>query len=196
MTKHQKGECVRTRKNIWWVWGIVIFLGAAASFGGMKEASAEGRVGINLNLGSQLPQEVVVVPGGVYFVPDQGVDVFFYSGFWWATRDDQWYRARDYNGRWGSVDRRYVPAPVHRIYGVPNYREVYGRQDGSRVPYGQWKKNGHRDISQERHGDNGEGREHGEHQEVEKMHRDSDGHGDHGNEGKRNERGGKHGNND
>ncbi len=148
-----------TRKSVGAACGLAIVLGAFVIFGGIKDASA--RVNINLNLGAP-PQEVVVVPGGVAFVPDQGNDVFFYGGYWWATRDNEWYRSRDYNGRWRGVDRRYVPAPVHRTYGTPNYREAYSKQDGERVPYGQWKKNGHKGMAQGKHEDKGGQRDKGE----------------------------------
>lgn len=141
-----------TRKCICGLFGLAIFVGTIVVFGGIKEASSELNVGINFSLGSSPPQEVVMVPSGVYFVPDQSIDVFFYSGYWWATRDSKWYRSRDYNGAWRVVDRRYVPAPVHHIYEVPNYREVYVKHDGRRIPYGQWKKNGHREIVQENRG--------------------------------------------
>ncbi len=129
-----------------------VFLAVMSGFGGPKDASAQVKVNLSFSLGVALPQEVVMVPGGVYFVPGQDADVFFYSGFWWAARDSQWYRANDYNGTWIVMDQRYVPAPVHRIYLVPNYRAVYGKQEGKRIPYGQWKKNGYKGSAQEKSG--------------------------------------------
>ncbi|MBN1547178.1 MAG: collagen-like protein [Syntrophaceae bacterium] len=131
-----------TRKSICGVWGFVILLGAIVIFGGMKEVSAQ--VNINFNLGSTPPQEVVAAPNDVYFVPDQSAaDVFYNNGYWWATRDNQWYRSNDYNGTWKTVEQRYVPAPVYQVYKVPNYREFYGKQQGNRYPYGLWKKQGY-----------------------------------------------------
>lgn len=141
MTTIQKGGFMTTRKGIRGMWAIALFLGAFAIFGGIKEAAGSG-VSINLNLG--MPQEVIMGPSGVYFVPNQGIDVFFYGGYWWAMRDDHWYRSHDYDGDWREMDRRYIPGPVYRTYSVPNYRDVYGRQDGHHIPYGQWKKEGHR----------------------------------------------------
>ena len=85
------------------------------------------------------PQEVVGIPGSsVYFVPGFQSDVFFYNNYWWSPRGNQWYRARDYNGPWGNVEQRSVPAPVYR---VPNdYRVRY--ENEKRIPYGQWKNQG------------------------------------------------------
>ncbi len=57
----------------------------------------------------------------VYFVPDPQIDVFFYGGYWWSPRGENWYRARAYNGPWGVVERNRVPRAV--IY-VP---QDYGR---------------------------------------------------------------------
>lgn len=144
-----------TRKSIYGVWGLAILLGAIVIFGGMKAVSAQ--VNINFNLGSAPPQEVVTAPGGVYFVPDQNsADVFYNNGYWWATRDNQWYRSNDYNGTWKVVNQRYVPARVYKIYRVPNYREVYGKQEGNRIPYGQWKKHGYHPYGQwKKHGNQG-----------------------------------------
>ena len=78
-----------------------------------------------------------MIPGSqVYFVPQPDIDIFFYNGYWWSPRGDRWYRARAYNGPWGIVGRRFVPAPV---FGIPrNYRGIYEREH--HIPYGQWKK--------------------------------------------------------
>lgn len=99
-------------------------------------------VGVNINLGPPpivvaAPPAVVLVPRTqVYFVPGVEFDVFFHSGYWWSPRGDRWYRAREYNGPWRVVERRYIPAPVLRV--PRDYRSVYGRE--RHIPYGQWKK--------------------------------------------------------
>jgi len=85
------------------------------------------------------PREVVMIPGvQVYFVPEFEFDVFFYNGYWWSPRGNRWYRARAYNGPWGIIERRYVPAPVYRV--PKDYRVRYEKQQ--RIPYGQWNKQG------------------------------------------------------
>lgn len=158
-----------TKKGFYAMVALVIVLGAFVSLGGVKEAAGLG-VSVNLNLGT--PQTVVMGPGGVSFVPNQGLDVFFYSGYWWAMRDNHWYRSHDYNGNWREMDRRYVPGPVNHLYGVPDYRNVYGKHEGNHIPYGQWKKYGSRGsgdhgnhgMMQQDRGDSGDRGNHGNHE--------------------------------
>ncbi len=128
------------RESIYKVLGPVVLLGALFALGGTKEALAE--VHVNINIGPPPivvaePPELVLVPRSqVYFVPQPEIDVFFYNGDWWSPRGDRWYRARAYNGPWGVVNKRYVPAPVYRV--PKDYRVVYEKEQ--RIPYGQWKK--------------------------------------------------------
>ena len=118
--------------------GVVI----AAAIGLSEPARAEVSVGININLGPPpivvaAPPAVVMIPQTqVYFVPDPQIDVFFYGGYWWAPRGEQWYRAREYKGPWGVIEQRKVPRAV--IYVPRDYRGRYEREQ--HVPYGQWKK--------------------------------------------------------
>lgn len=131
---------VEMRESIYKVLGPVVLLGALFALGGTKEALAE--VHVNINIGPPPivvaePPELVLVPRSqVYFVPQPEIDVFFYNGDWWSPRGDRWYRARAYNGPWGVVNKRYVPAPVYRV--PKDYRVVYEKEQ--RIPYGQWKK--------------------------------------------------------
>ncbi len=131
---------VEMRKSIYGVLGLAVLLGALFALVGTKEALAE--VHVNINIGPPPivvaePPEVVLVPRSqVYFVPQPEIDVFFYNGYWWSPRGDRWYRARAYNGPWGVVNKRYVPAPVYRV--PKDYRVVYEKEQ--RIPYGQWKK--------------------------------------------------------
>lgn len=141
---------VEMSKSIFRVLGLVVLLGALFAFRGTKEALAE--VSVNINIGPPPivvvePPEIVMMPGlQVYFVPQLEFDVFFYNGYWWSPRGSQWYRARAYNGPWGVIDKRYVPAPVS---GVPkDYRNVYGKE--KHIPYGQWKKQGKQNEKEER----------------------------------------------
>ena len=100
------------------------------------------------------PPEVVVLPEtNVYVVPDLGVDIFFYSGWWWRPWEGRWYRSRNYGSGWGYY--RKVPS-FYR--GIPSgwrndYREHRwkGHQwNYQRIPHqqvqrnwGNWKKNRH-----------------------------------------------------
>jgi hypothetical protein len=112
----------------------------AAAMGFLEPARAE--VSVNINLGPppivvSAPPAVVMIPQSqVYFVPDPHIDVFFYGGYWWSPRGEQWYRAKAYNGPWGVVEHRKVPRSV--IYVPRDYRARYERE--RHVPYGQWKK--------------------------------------------------------
>ena len=130
------------RKNVWGVLGLGVLLGVLCVLGWTKIASAEVQVNINLGPPSirfAEPPEVVIVPGSqVYFVPQPDADVFFYNGYWWSPRGPKWYRAKSYNGPWGIIGQRYVPAPVSRV--PKDYRVKYEKQQ--RIPYGQWKKPG------------------------------------------------------
>ena len=112
----------------------------AAAFGFSEPARAE--VSVNINIGpppivvAEPPAVVMVPQSQVYFVPDPHVDVFFYGGYWWSPRGEQWYRARAYKGPWGVMEPARVPRAV--IYVPRDYRARYERE--RHVPYGQWKK--------------------------------------------------------
>ena len=139
------------KKNVYGVLGLGVLLGALCAIGWTKIASAEVRVNINLGpppIVVAEPPEMVVMPGGISFVPGLEFDVFFYNGYWWSPRGNQWYRARAYNGPWGVVSRRYVPAPVYRV--PKDYRVRYEKQQ--HIPYGQWKKQGKNNKKQDRQG--------------------------------------------
>jgi len=49
------------------------------------------------------PPDVVAMPDapGVYVAPDVGVDLFFWSGWWWRPWGGHWYRSRYYDRGWG-----------------------------------------------------------------------------------------------
>lgn len=104
--------------------------------------AAYAEVNININVGPPPviyaePPELVVVPQSrAYFVPGLSIDLFFSDGYWWSPRGQRWYRARDYNGPWDVMERRYVPRALIRL--PRDYREVYVRE--KHIPYGQWKK--------------------------------------------------------
>jgi len=141
---------VEMRKSIYSVLGLTILLCVLFAFWEVKEA-ATADVQLNINLGPPPivviePPVVVMIPNSkICFVPDPKIDIFFYSGYWWSPRGEQWYRARAYNGPWGIVKRHYVPAPLYQV--PKNYRDLYGKEQ--HIPYGQWKK-------QEAHQDQGE----------------------------------------
>ncbi len=139
------------RKSIYRVFGFAALLWSVFALVGTKETLAGVQIGINIGpppIVVAAPPEVVAVPGSqVYFVPQPGIDVFFFGGYWWSPRGDRWYRANAYNGPWGVINRRNVPGPV---IGVPrDYRQRYARE--RHIPYGEWNKAG-------RHGRKEEGK--------------------------------------
>ncbi|MCX5817717.1 MAG: hypothetical protein NTX75_16005 [Proteobacteria bacterium] len=147
------------KKRIYGIIGLVFLLGALMPLGEIKETAAQVQVDINIGpppIVVAAPPAVVMVPRSkVYFVPDPHIDVFFYNGYWWSPRGNQWYRSRAYKGPWGVVERRYVPAPVHRV--PRDYRVVYEKE--KHIPYGQWKKQWKNQAKAERKEDKREQKE-------------------------------------
>jgi hypothetical protein len=93
------------------------------------------------------PPELVVIPGtNAYFVPNVGVDIVFYGGYWWRSYRGYWYRAHSYNGPWYHMTRERVP---HVIYSLPRgYRHTYSNH--SHLNYREVEKNWHK-WQRERH---------------------------------------------
>jgi hypothetical protein len=154
---------VEMRRSMCRVFGLTALLWSLFALVGTKEVLAG--VNLNINIGPPpvvvaAPPEVVAIPGTqVYFVPQPGIDIFFFGGYWWSPRGDRWYRAVAYNGPWTVIKRRYVPGPV---IGVPrDYRERFARE--RHIPYGQWKKEGRREPRKE-HRERREEREGHEHE--------------------------------
>ncbi len=146
---------VEMKRSKFGVLGLTALLWAVFALAGTNNVLAEVQVNVNIGpppITATAPPEVVAVPGSqVYFVPQPGVDVFFFGGYWWSPRGDRWYRAGAYNGPWTVIDRRRVPGPV---IGVPkDYRGRFARE--RHIPYGEWNKGG-------RHGQREEHREHRE----------------------------------
>ena len=105
--------------------------------------TAQAEINVNINIGpppivvSEPPAVVMMPRMGIYFVPGVSFDVFFYNGYWWSPRGDRWYRASQYNGPWGVVQRNYVPGQLFKV--PKNYRVVYKNERP--INYKQWKNN-------------------------------------------------------
>jgi hypothetical protein len=90
------------------------------------------------------PPAVVMIPNmPVYYAPDVGMDLFFYSGSWYRRHDDHWFRASYYNGPWAYTQPSHVPAvfmhmPAHYNRIPPGH---------ARIPHGQLRKHWHREQS-------------------------------------------------
>jgi hypothetical protein len=76
---------------------------------------AAAQATVDIRIGFPAPPPLVVVSPGIQVVPDYQEEVFFVNGWYWARRDDIWYRTRDYRGGWVLVQPRYVPAGLVRI---------------------------------------------------------------------------------
>jgi hypothetical protein len=110
---------------------------------------AEVNVGISISLPPPIvfatPPVVVVIPETyVYAVPDVGVDIFFYNGWWWRPWEGRWYRSRNYNSGWVYYQR--VPSFYARI--PSSWRNDYrdhrwgGHQwNYQRIPHQQLQRN-------------------------------------------------------
>ncbi len=67
------------------------------------------------------PPPVVPIQGTyTYFIPDIGVDILFYHGYWYRPHAGHWYRATTYNGPWAYIVPRMVPGPIIGL--PPDYR--------------------------------------------------------------------------
>jgi len=119
------------------------FIGASYLLSPEKaSAGVNVQVGISVplpNVVISAPPAVVLIPGTpVYYAPDVGIDIFFYSGHWYRPYEGGWYRATYYNGPWGYLPPARVPA-VFTHLPPPGYHNIPpGHQ---RIPYGQLKKN-------------------------------------------------------
>jgi hypothetical protein len=136
---------------------------------GQGSAGVDVRVGINIPLPVYTfpaPPPVVLIPGTyAYFVPDIGVEVLFYHGYWYRPFKGHWYRAHHYNGPWVFIAPHHVPRV---LIGLPPhyYRVPPGHR---RIPYGHLKQNWHR-WERERYWDHRDGW----HREGPPGHRDRD----------------------
>jgi len=91
--------------------------------------------GVNIDIGIALPPPivfaappaVVVLPDtdDVYVVPDIGVDIFFWSGWWWRLWEGRWYRSHYYNRGWGYYNN--VPSFYFDV--DPGWRGYYRDHD-------------------------------------------------------------------
>jgi hypothetical protein len=122
---------------------LVIFMALTAFVTG---SPAMSRADVHVNVGVfapppayvvPAPPPLVVIPGTyVYAIPDIGVDILFYQGYWYRPYEGRWYRARSYNGPWGYLAPAKVPRVMIEL--PPDYRRL--PPGHRRIPYGQFKK--------------------------------------------------------
>ena len=127
-------------------------------------ANAQISIGIGLpsiSIGVNIPfPELEVVPGfPVYYAPRASVNLFFYDGFYWVFRDDNWYTSSWYNGPWALVGMYDVPGFILRVPvrfylfppvyfspgprdSYPRWGEHYGRDwESRRSGWDRWDRN-------------------------------------------------------
>jgi len=92
------------------------------------------------------PPDVIVLPDtdDVYVVPDIGIDLFFWNGWWWRPWEGRWYRSQYYNRGWGY----YNDIPSFYFDVDPGWRRYYRdrnwyghRWDYERIPNQQLQLN-------------------------------------------------------
>lgn len=99
-------------------------------------------IGIGIGVPSQIvipaPPVVVLIPGThVYFAPDIGVQLFFYSGYWYSMHDGYWFWSADYTGPWYYLPPARIP--VAFLHLQPHYYKI--PPGYKRIPYEHLKKN-------------------------------------------------------
>jgi len=133
-------------------------IGLAVAFGFIIPTMARSDVSVDISLPpvvvfASSPEMVVFPDTDIYVVPDVGVDLFFYEGWWWRPWEGRWYRSRDYGSGWGYYDSvpsfyRQVPSGwrndyrEHRWQGHAwNYQRMPHQQVESN--WSGWEKSGH-----------------------------------------------------
>ena len=109
-------------------------------------SATQSEAGVNVNVGVNLPAirfaappAVVVIPGTyVYMVPDIDVDVLFFQGYWWRPYEGQWYRSRDYKGRWRHVASARIPSGLRALPQDYRHRLSPGHE---RIPHRDLQRN-------------------------------------------------------
>jgi hypothetical protein len=106
-----------------------------------------GDVNVNIGIGVGVPPPQVVIPAPpgvvlipgthVYFAPDVGVQLFFYSGYWFSLHDGYWFWANDYIGPWYYLPPARIP--VAFLHLPPHYYKI--SPGYKRIPYEQLKRN-------------------------------------------------------
>ncbi len=83
------------------------------------------------------PPTVVLIPSTpVYYAPDYGIELFFYSDHWWRKYNGYWFNATNYNGPWVYVAPSQIPPVLIKL--PPDYHKIPPGE--RRIPYGQVKK--------------------------------------------------------
>jgi hypothetical protein len=118
-----------------------------------------GNVDVNIGIGIGVPPPNIVIASPpsvflipdsyVYFAPEVGAQLFFYSGYWYILQDGYWFRSSHYRGPWNYLSPSRLP--VVFLHLPPDYYRIpLGHK---LIPYGQlnkhwkeWEKPQHREV--------------------------------------------------
>lgn len=151
-------------KRRWLVYFIVMAIVIGLT-GFVSQSDAGVRVGIGINLPAYTfaaPPSLVVIPGTyAYAPPEADIDIVFYQGYWYRPYEGHWFRARGYNGPWGTIAPARVPRVLIDL--PPDYRHLY--REHPRIEYRDfnrhwrgWERNKH--WEKDERWREGRGREH------------------------------------
>jgi len=118
-------------------------------------------VDVHIGIGLGVPPPAIVIPAApavalipgthIYFAPDVGVQLFFYSGYWFSLNDGYWFWANDYMGPWYYLPPARIP--VAFLHLPPHYYKI--PRGYKRIPYGQlkshwreWDKREYREVKE------------------------------------------------
>ena len=116
------------------------------------QTMAQVGISVNINLPPPIafaaPPDVIALPDtdDVYVVPDVGLDLFFWNGWWWRLWEGRWYRSQYYDWDWAYYNS--VPSFYYDVdpywRGYYRDRNWYGhRWDYERIPHrrlqGNWQ---------------------------------------------------------
>ncbi len=136
-------------------------------------ASSDAEVHVNVGIFApppayviSAPPSVVVIPGTyVYAVPDAGVNILFYHGYWWRPYEGRWYRSARYNGSWVHVRHERVPRAVIDL--PPDYSRHFSggpriAHEDMRRNWKGWERDRHWDRHDDRRDRHDDRRDHGD----------------------------------
>jgi hypothetical protein len=99
-----------------WAVMLSLALGAVVSQAETQVSIGISVPGVSIGINTpRYPQFVRVPSYPVYYAPQQGANLFFYDGQYWAYQRDNWYSSSWYDGPWYAVGPQRVPLYVLRI---------------------------------------------------------------------------------
>jgi hypothetical protein len=123
---------------------LLLALVAVVSIPTMARADVNVSIGLPPIVFAAPPELIVLPETDVYVVPEVGVDIFFWNGWWWRPWEGRWYRSHYYNRGWGYYNN--VPSFYFDV--DPGWRGYYRDHNWyghswnyERIPYQQLQTN-------------------------------------------------------